>query len=123
VILRFLHLLIAFSLVAAAAAVYEVKYESTYDAQRSMKLRAEISTERERIAILRAEWSRLASPARIQDLAIRYLGMQPLAVTQIDDLAKLPGRPKPPGDPIRDIIETLQADPKLEATGSINRDR
>ena len=83
-ILRFFHLVVVVGLIAAAVAVYEVKYQSTYDAQRAAKLRAEIRSEQERIAALQAQWSQLTAPARIQDLATRHLGMKPLAVLQAD---------------------------------------
>lgn len=113
--LRLLHLLAVLCLVGAAVVVYKVKYEATYDAQRVGKLRAEIKTEREKIAALRAEWTRLATPARIQDLASRHLGMRPLSVARIDDLSNLP--PKPPGestDPIGEIIENLPEETRAD---------
>jgi cell division protein FtsL len=123
VILRFFHLVVVVGLIAAAVAVYEVKYQSTYDAQRAAKLRAEIRSEQERIAALQAQWSQLTAPARIQDLATRHLGMKPLAVTQIGEFASLPDRPEPVGDPIGDIIELLKTAPKTEATGSVGTGR
>lgn len=122
-ILRFLHLVVVAALIAAAVAVYEVKYQSTYDAQRVAKLRAEIRAEQENIAALQAQWNRLTAPARIQDLAGRHLGMKPLAVTQFGEFASLPERPAPLGDPIGDIIEAMQAGPKLEATGTVGGGR
>lgn len=108
---RILHLVSIVCLVAAAVSVYKLKYGSTYEAQQAAKLRAEIRTERERIALLRAEWTRLAAPARIQDLAARHLGMKPLAVSRIDNLASLPEKPRGPedGDPIGEYIEKLSA--------------
>jgi cell division protein FtsL len=119
VIHRFFHLAIVAALIAAAVGVYEVKYQSTYEAQRVAKLRAEIRTEQDQIAVLQAQWNRLTAPARIQDLSQRLLGMKPLAVTQFGEFAALPDRPAPMGDPIGDIIEALQAGPKTEATGAL----
>lgn len=138
--LRLLHLLAVVCLVAAAVVAYKVKYSSTYEAQHAAKLRADIRAERERIALLRAEWTRLTSPARIQDLASRHLGMKPLDVSRLDDLSALPEKPRGAGDgdPIGEFIETLSAketasDPlgnflrslngghNTEATGSVRR--
>lgn len=122
--LRVLHLLAVLCLIGAAVIVYKVKYEATYDAQRVGKLRAEIKTEREKITALRAEWTRLATPARIQDLAGRHLGMRPLSIARIDDLSNLP--PKPPGesaDPIGEIIDNLPAEkPADDPLGSFLRE-
>lgn len=107
--LRILHGLSILVLVASAFVVYKVKYESTYEVQRIAKLRSEIRVEREKLALLRAEWTRLASPQRIQDLASRHLGMKPLEVARISDFSGLPEKPLGPedGDPIGEFIETL----------------
>ena len=96
-------------LVASAVVVYKVKYESTYEVQRIAKLRSEIRGERERLALLRTEWTRLAAPQRIQDLASRHLGMKPLEVARMGDLSSLPEKPLGPedGDPIGEFIATL----------------
>ena len=96
-------------LVASAFAVYKVKYDTTYEVQRIAKLRSEIQSERERLALLRAEWTRLASPERLQDLAGRHLGMKPLEVARIGDLSALPEKPQGPEDrdPIGEFIDTL----------------
>ena len=96
-------------LVASAVVVYNVKYESTYEVQRIAKLRSEIRGERERLALLRTEWTRLEAPQRIQDLASRHLGMKPLEVARMGDLSSLPEKPLGPedGDPIGEFIATL----------------
>jgi cell division protein FtsL len=123
---RILHLLSVLVLVASAFAVYKVKYESTYEAQRAAKLRSEIRVERERLATLKAEWTRLAAPQRIQDLAVRHLGMKPLEVARISDFSGLPEKPGGiDGDPIGEFIETLsetdaQRDPLGDLLRSLN---
>ena len=73
------------------------------------------------IAELRAEWSQLDNPARIEGLAKRYLPLKPIAPTQFDSLDKLPERPpqffKPDSpDPIGAAIEKLQ---ETETTGGL----
>ena len=110
--LRIIHALSILILVGSAVAVYKVKYDTTYEAQRIAKLRAEIRGERERLALLRAEWMRLSAPQRIQDLATRHLGMKPLQVARMNDLSGLPERPLGPedGDPIGEFIERISPD-------------
>ena len=108
--MRLLHIAVIGTLVAAAAYVYEIKFESTLQAERLAKLRTEIRRERDAIATLRAEWAKLDNPARIQGLAQRHLKLKPVDATQIDALDKLPARPAqamPPeiDDPIGAIIE------------------
>ena len=110
--LRLLHLIVIGCLVAAAVALYQVKYQSTAHVQHIAKLRSEIRAERERISWLRAEWGRLGSPERIQDLAQRHLGMKPVALVQVGEIAALPEKPITSSDPIGDLIETI--DPPLD---------
>jgi hypothetical protein len=114
---RVIHLLAIVCLVAAAVGLYKVKYGSTYEAQHSAKLGADIRSEREKIAALRAEWTMLSAPQRIQDLVTRHFGMKPLDVSRIDSLARLPEKPKGmgEGDPIGEFLETLPA--RKEAAG------
>ncbi len=120
---RLLHIVVLAALVLAAADVYKIKYESTLQAERVAKLRGEVRREQDAIASLRAEWSKLDRPDRIQELAQRHLALKPLETRQYDTLDRLPERPVelvPAGtaDPIGAIIETL-ADPD-SLTGSVS---
>jgi cell division protein FtsL len=110
--IRILNVFVVGCLIVAAVVVYEVKYQSTYKAQAVARLAGEIRTEREKIATLRAEWSRLSTPVRIQALSERYLGMKPLDVSRIDDFSNLPERPAPAGDPLGDLIDALPGEKK-----------
>jgi cell division protein FtsL len=110
--IRILNVVVVGCMIVAAVVVYEVKYQSTYKAQAVARLNGEIRSEREKIATLNAEWSRLAAPVRIQTLAERYLGMKALDVSRIDDFSALPEKPGPTGDPLGDLIESLPGDEK-----------
>jgi cell division protein FtsL len=117
--MRFLNLCVLALLVAAAAYVYEIKFESTLRAERVAKMRGDIQRERDAIAALRAEWATLENPARIQGLARRHLRLRPPESAQYDSLDKLPERPPQivqpqPTDAIADKIEDLNP-----VTGSI----
>src|ERR1700730_12133216 len=103
--MRFVHLIVVAALVAAAVDVYEIKFESTVQAERGAKLAAEIRRERDAIAALRAEWAQLDNPARIQALAQRHLVLKMLDPAQIEQLDRLPARPPPPADAIASIID------------------
>ena len=112
--MRILHLLVIGALIFAAAYVYRIKMDSTVRTERVLKLHAEIREQRDAIAVLRSEWSRLDSPQRLQGLAERHLPIKPINARQYDDLKNLPERPPSlvkPGDPdpIGSMIGTLQA--------------
>jgi hypothetical protein len=122
VILRVLNLLVIGALVLAAAYVYRIKFEATVQAERLAKLRDEVQRERDKIAVLRAEWGDLDEPARIQALAQRYLKLSPIVPTQFDSFAHLAAEPPDflrPGskDPIGGMIEHFVATPTV--TGSV----
>lgn len=114
---RVLNLVSVFALLAAAGTVYHLKYSSAFEAQEIARLRSDIRAERDRIAILNAEWARRTSPDRIQALAENHLDMQPLDVTRMDDLANLPAKPEQGSDALGGMIEALVDGPTT--TGSI----
>jgi cell division protein FtsL len=104
---RILNISLVVVLVMTAAIVYDVKYTSTYEAQKVARLNNEINHEREKIATLKAEWSQLSSPDRIQRLASKYLGMKPLPIAQIGNFLSLPARTQTSSDPIGDLIDGM----------------
>jgi len=91
--MRLINICVIGVLVLAAADVYKIKFESTRQAQRVAKLRMQIRHERDALAALRAEWSRLDNPARVQELAGRHLALKPIEAWQFDKLDNLPQRP------------------------------
>jgi len=119
---RLLHVVVLAALVLAAADVYKIKYESTLQAEKVAKLRADVRREQDAIANLRAEWSKLDRPDRLQVLAQRHLTLKPLEARQFDALDRLPARPielVPPGtaDPIGALVEIFADTEAL--TGSL----
>jgi cell division protein FtsL len=124
--LRLLHCLMVMGLIASAGYVYDIKYRATAEAQQAQKLRNEIRSEKDRIASARAEWSKLSSPDRIQELATRHLKMKPVEARRFGSVSTLPERPKP-GDPIGDMLQSLpppQANdngPDETPTGSVEQ--
>jgi hypothetical protein len=112
--MRIIHVLVIAALVFAAAYVYRIKMDSTSRTERVLRLHADIREQRDAIAVLRAEWTRLDSPLRLQGLAERHLPLKPLNANQYDSLKNLPERPPNfarPGDPdpIGAMIETIDA--------------
>ena len=119
--MRIIHLLVIAALVFAAAHVYRIKMESTARTERVLRLHAEVREQRDAIAALRAEWSKLDAPLRLQGLAERHLSLKPVTATQFDQLKNLPDRPpnftkSGTPDPIGAMIEMI--DPDI-VTGSL----
>jgi len=120
-----LNLIVIGALILAAAYVYRIKFDSTVQAERLAKMRSEVRHARDAIAALRAQWSELDNPARIEALAKRHLPLKPIQPTQFDSLDRLLERPPQlvkPGspDPIGAAIEKLE-EPET-ATGSVAKE-
>lgn len=127
-LLRFLHIAVVAVLVLAAAGVYKIKFDSTVQGQRVAKMRGDIRRERDAIAALRAEFTRLDDPQRIEELARRHLPLKPIEVHQFDHLDQLPAQPPqivPPGtpDPIGAVIQMYGNDSSATGNGSAATDR
>ena len=90
---RFLHVVAIGALIASAAYVYSVKYQTIYASEQIVKTRHLIAKERDAINLLRAEYAHLIRPDRLQALADTQLDMQPLALNQIVKADDLPERP------------------------------
>jgi len=122
--LRILHIGVLAALVLAAGDVYKIKFDSTLQAERVAKLSAEIRRERDAVAALRAEWTALDSPERIQALARRHLPLKPIDITQLDNPDQLSDRPFDLVPPVDAIGALVDVEPHGDRpTGSISEAR
>ncbi|WP_199698955.1 cell division protein FtsL [Oleomonas cavernae] len=86
--------------IGAAATLYQVKYEVRLLEQEARQLHQGVAREQQAIQVLSAEWAYLNQPARIQELAERYLDLKPIKAAQIGTVERLPLRPvAPPAAP------------------------
>jgi cell division protein FtsL len=120
--MRLLNILVIGALVLAASYVYKIKFDSTLQAESVAKLHGQLRKEREAIAVLRAEWAKLETPARVQELADRHLHLRRINPRQFDDFEHLPARPLPL-PPAADPIGAMLAPADAAATGSIGREQ
>ena len=109
-------------MVTAAAFTYKTKHDAENQLAELRKVQEQIRLEKDLIDVLRADWSLLTQPARLQRLAEQYqseLGLVPVEATQIGAFSELPPRPLQ----IEDVIlreAGLEMDPGagLEAAGA-----
>lgn len=80
--MRVFNFLLVGGLVALVYTIYGLKYESRALQQRVAEVKQSIRVERDAVAILRAEWSHLNRPKRIERLARKHLGLKPLKARQ-----------------------------------------
>jgi hypothetical protein len=125
---RYVNALLVFLMVLSAAAVYDMKYEAELAAGTVTSLEQMIGAEQAEISLLKAEWSMLTQPARMQDLVNRYqeiLQLEPLGANHIGTVADIPEKPvidpEVEGTTGEELTETeqrsAQADPGDMAVG------
>ncbi len=94
---RIVNILLVCLMGLAAAAVYDMKYEAEAAAERVARLERQVAAEHERISLLKASWSALSQPRRMEELVARHveeLGLGPMAITQLGTLAEIPQKPQ-----------------------------
>jgi hypothetical protein len=113
------------AMVAAAAFTYKTKYEAEARLSELNRIERQIRLEKDSIDVLKADWSLLTQPARIQRLVENYedqLDLQPVEPTQIGSIADLPQRPLEIEDLIRSSRQiTAQAPTDAVTTGGIGQ--
>jgi cell division protein FtsL len=75
--LRFVNTCLLLGLLALAYVIYQVKYETRALDAEIATIGKDIEAERDAIAVLRAEWSLLNRPERIERLAKKHLKLGP----------------------------------------------
>lgn len=76
-------------------AMFKVKYEVMSLEDQLARLNRSIAADQDALHVLKAEWSYLSQPSRLNDLNQRFLGLAPMATSQLaqmDRLAQIPFR-------------------------------
>jgi len=90
--IRLLNIVSFMMTVVLAVVLYNVTYDAQVYINRIKVLKVELRQEAETINVLRAEWSYLNQPDRLQRLAKRYTKLVPLDANQIVTVNNLPDR-------------------------------
>ena len=108
--IRWLQLVSAIAAAGAAVFVIQVKYRAEAIADRTAQLQRQLDSERETLSLLKAEWSYLVQPSRVQELVDRHgeqLGLKPLDPKQLVTIEDLPFRPAGPKSEDKDALAAL----------------
>lgn len=87
---RLIHVCAIAAIVGSAVYAYSIKYETIWHAEQVAKLKSKVQKEKDAIGVLRAEWTHLSRPERVQALADKHSELAPLALNQIVRLADVP---------------------------------
>ncbi len=119
--MRYINFLLAVALAVVAVVIYQVKYETRGLEQRVSRLQTTIGQERDAIGILRAEWSHLNRPARLERLARKHLGLRPLEATQVADRDAISSaKREPAAAPDDPAPQASQAGPRRQPIAYVN---
>ncbi len=106
--IRIFNFVLLAAMVVGAVVTYDMKHKAEVAADNVARLEADIAKEKDRQSILRAEWSVLTQPGRLQSVVDKYADhfqLAPFSPAQIATIAEIPLRPV--GDP--DARDTLAA--------------
>lgn len=93
---RYFNVVLLVLTIAGAMVTYAMKHRAEVAADHVAALKNRIHEEKEALNLLKAEWSVLDQPARLQGLVSRYadfLELAPLDVNQIATLSDVPLKP------------------------------
>ncbi len=94
--LRTFDIILIAAMLVAATVTYKIKYDAEKQIAVINKLKREIRHEEDTIRLLRADWSLLTQPGRLQNLVEVYdaeLGLKPIEALQITSVDDIPLRP------------------------------
>jgi hypothetical protein len=101
--IRFVEVVMVAATIVVAIALYAVKYDTGHVANNIAGLKQQIAEQREAIVILRAEWSLLNQPGRLQQLTEDNLALKPVQAGQMKMFADVPEMP--PAEALTDLVQ------------------
>ena len=81
--MRFINFVALGVLLGLVFLIYELKFETRRLESRAAELTKSIEDEKDNLAVMRAEWSLVSSPGRVEQMAGKLLGLQPVKPEQI----------------------------------------
>jgi hypothetical protein len=93
---RIINFIMLAAMIAGAIVTYDMKHKAEQAADKVARLQAEIAREKDAVALLRAEWSLLTQPARLQSVVQKYAAhfqLEPFTPKQIVTIGEIPMKP------------------------------
>ncbi|KAB7738905.1 hypothetical protein F2P47_14925 [Parvibaculum sedimenti] len=88
--IRTLNIILILAVIVLSVGLYDIKYRAEAADRRAEQIERDIASEQEGIRVLRAEWSYLNQPERLQQLAQRYTTLEALKAAQIGSFQDVP---------------------------------
>lgn len=114
---RIFNIVLLAVMIVGAIVTFEMKRRAEASANEVARIETEIAAQKDRLSVLRAEWSLLTQPGRLQAIVEEhgdYFQLAPFAPDQIATIGEIPLKPIGSEDQVRELIARL-----AEETGSI----
>ena len=107
---RIFNFLLLVAMFIGAVVTYDMKHKAEVAAAEVARLQAEIAKEKDALALLKAEWSLLTQPGRLQSVVAKYADhfrLEPFSPKQIATIDEIPMTPVGLPDPLGPAIARL----------------
>ncbi len=95
--LRLFNVVLVIGVIACSFVMYSLEHQTRKTERQIAALKQDMRQERENIKLLKAEWSHLTSPARLERLARQHLQLEPMRPEQLVHETELATHlPEPP---------------------------
>ena len=84
------YLIFGIILIILVASLFQLKHQVVKLEKKLIANQSLIQKEKESLKVLRAEWSYLTNPARIENLSKNFLNLRIISLKQIGDIEKIP---------------------------------
>jgi hypothetical protein len=114
---RIVNLILLAAMIAAAAVTYDMKHKAELAAERVASLQHAIAKQKNEIVLLKAEWSLLTQPARLQETIQKYADhfqLQPFSPDQIATIDEIPLKPVPIDDKTAEKLARVAAEAPMQ---------
>lgn len=81
--MRLINLIAFGTMVGLLCLIYQLKFETRQLEGKTQELRRLIAEEKDTLGVLRAEWTYLTRPSRLEKLALEKLNLRPLKPEQV----------------------------------------
>lgn len=109
---RLFNVILVAVMLVGALVTYSMKRDAELAAERVAGLERDIAEERDNLSMLRAEWSMLTQPGRLQAVVEQYdehFQLKPFSPDQIATLGEIPLRPIGREDGVGDFLAKMAA--------------
>jgi hypothetical protein len=100
------------AMIVGAVVTYDMKRRAESAANEVARLQADIGREKDRLAALRAEYSLLTQPGRLQAVVEQHAGyfaLEPFSPDQVATIGEIPLRPIGGDDEVRELLARMAA--------------